>query len=142
MLSLCLYHGSITGNIATLEPRKRYVPGNEKNSPECIYATDDPAFAAAHAFPWTSSEGIDLYYYTEDEGVERVYLEIPITLCERLNRPVFIYTLNSKNFTWVQEEVVGRTYRSLEAVQCLSSQRFDTVKEAVETLGGKVIIKQ
>ena len=46
-VSAYLYHGTSVTNIDVLEPRKRYTPGNEKNSPECIYATDDPAFAAA-----------------------------------------------------------------------------------------------
>jgi hypothetical protein len=135
-----LYHGSSTADIDTLEPRKRYTPGNEKGSPEGIYATDDPAFAAAHAFPWASTEGINLYY---DEDIERegrtcVHLEVPASLYERLNQPVCIYKLDSHSFSWVQQEVVGRTYRSLESIKCLSCHRFSTVIEAIETFGGKV----
>lgn len=57
-----LYHGTLTDNIELLEPRLRYTPGEEEDSPAGIYATDDPAFAAAHAFPWSSLEGIDLHY--------------------------------------------------------------------------------
>lgn len=135
-----LYHGSAAANIDTFEPRKRYTPGNEKNSPESIYATDDPAFAAAHAFPWSSNEGINLYYDADEEkkGQPCVHLEVPGSLYERLNQPVYIYKLDSHSFNWVQEEIVGRTYRSLESVKSLGCQRFSTVVEAVEIFGGKV----
>lgn len=137
-----LYHGSITENINRLEPRQRFTPGNEQNAPEAIYATDDPAFAAAHAFPWASTEGINLYYDEDElnEGRPCVHIEVPSALFERLNQPVTLYTLGSKTFSWVEEEVVGRTYRSLEAVQTLGAQRFNTVTEAIETYGGKVIM--
>lgn len=136
-----LYHGSTTSNITILEPRRRFTPGNEENAPEAIYATDDPAFAAAHAFPWASIEGINLYYDEDEtrEGISCVHFEVPAALFERLNQPVTIYTLGSKTFTWVKEEVVGRTYRSLDAVAILSSQHFNTVTEAIEIFGGKII---
>lgn len=55
------YHGSSTDGINRLEPRLRYTPGEELDSPASIYASDLPAFAAAHSFPWSSDEGIDLY---------------------------------------------------------------------------------
>lgn len=133
-----LYHGSITPNIDTLMPRKRYIPDNEKNTPECIYATDDPGFAAAHAFPWSSNEGIDLYYDEDEAKVARVHLEVPAKLFARLNQPVYIYKVNSSSFYWIKEDVLGKTYRSLERVKCLGCQRFSTVLEAIQTFGGKV----
>lgn len=140
MISPFLYHGSLTADINTLEPRLRYIPGNEESSPESIYATDDPAFAAAHSFPWSSDEGINLYY---DEDIENerkpcVCLEIPAALFERLHQPVYIYKLESHNFSWIQEDVVGRTFRSFESVKCLSCQHFSTVVEAIQAFGGKV----
>lgn len=135
-----LYHGSSTPGIEILEPRKRYTPGYEQNSPEGIYASDDPAFAAAHAWEWSSNEGILLYYEEDEtqEGFTYVHLEVPSNIYERLNQTIYIYTLDSRSFTWLKDDVVGRSFRSLESVKCLSCQHFSTVVEAVETFGGKV----
>lgn len=137
MIHCYLYHGSTNSGIEVLEPRKRYVPAHDEDSPACIYATPDPAFAAAHAFPWSSSEGIDLYYDDVD-GTSRVFLEVPSTVFSRLNQPISIYTLNSQGFVWVKEEVVGKTYRSIASVKSLAEQRFDTVIDAVQYFGGVV----
>lgn len=113
------------------------------NAPRAIYATDDLAFAAAHAFPWSSKEGIDLYYDVDESkgGPPFLHLEVPANLFARLNQPVYIYKLESKNFTWIKEDVAGKSYRSLEPAKCLSVQRFDTALNAIETFGGKVIKK-
>lgn len=140
-LSYSLYHGSQADNIEMLEPRKRYTPGEIPNSP-AIYASDDPAFAAAHAFPWSSSEGIDLYYDHEDGDVkEHVVLEVPEHLLSRLEKPVFIYQVSSEKFESLNIPPYGHNYRSLEATKCIAKQRFDTVIEAIHYFGGTVKIK-
>ena len=41
------YHGSLTDGIECLEPRLRYTPGEETDSPRSVYASDLAAFAAA-----------------------------------------------------------------------------------------------
>jgi hypothetical protein len=52
-----LYHGSTTSDIKILIPKLRHTPGELKEKKEAIYAASDPAYAAGHAFPWTSKEG-------------------------------------------------------------------------------------
>ena len=54
-----LYHGSTTQNIKRLEPRIRYTPAG-KIDYSAIYASPLAAYAAAHSFPWSSNEGVDL----------------------------------------------------------------------------------
>lgn len=138
----CLFHGSQTDSIETLEPRKRYTPGTEVNSPAGIYATNDPAYAAAHAFPWSSSEGIDLYYGSDDdETPEHVILEIPQSLEPRLKQPIFIYEVSPENFELLSIPPYGHNYRSLEPAKCIAKQRFETVVEAMNYYGGTVKIK-
>lgn len=143
LLSLsCLYHGSQTDNIETLEPRKRYTPGEITNSPSAIYASDDPAFAAAHAFPWSSSEGIELYYDRDEEDLpEHVVLEVPKSLEARLNEPIFIYQVPLEDFELLDIPPHSHNYRALEPVPCLTKQRFETVAEAITSFGGTVKIK-
>jgi hypothetical protein len=53
-----LYHGTITPNIELFKPRKRYTPSSD--SGPRVYASGNPAFAAAHSFPWHSGEGVRL----------------------------------------------------------------------------------
>jgi|688.fasta_scaffold13350_5 hypothetical protein len=139
MIEGFLYHGSDTPGIVQLDPRQRFTPGNEKEVPASVYATSDPAFAAAHAFPWSSSEGIDLYYGENENGEKKVCLEVPKVIFERLNKPVSIYTLDGKGFTWLKEELSGKTYISLCSVKCIQELRFNSAKEAIEFFGGKVI---
>ena len=58
-----LYHGSSTADITTFIPHIRSTPIVHKDNPKpAIYATDDKAYAAAHAFLWSSDEGFDTYY--------------------------------------------------------------------------------
>lgn len=127
-----LYHGSLTDSIEILEPNLRYTPGEEENSPAGIYASNDPAFAAAHAFPWSSDEGVDLYY--DEEGL---VLAVPPKLFCRLFNPVFIYEVPADTFELLQIPPQGRNYRSVEPVKCLSKMRFDNVIVAIQHYGGK-----
>lgn len=136
MASLTLFHGSQTDNIKTLEPRKCFVPSNDTAPPAAVYASDDPAYAAAHAFPWVTAEGVNLYF-----DRKLVVLEIPKSIEERLKRPVFIYTVPADTFEPVASDAVGHNFRSVKPVTCLAERRFETVIDAVTTFGGTVTIK-
>jgi len=131
------YHGSLTDEIERLEPRLRYTPGNESNSPAGIYASDLPAFAAAHSFPWSSDEGIDLYVVGET-----VMLEIPRSLVERLQIPVHVYRVENKLFSQITCDLTGHTFRATEPVDCLEKKSFSSVVEAIEYYGGYVVIQE
>lgn len=138
-----LFHGSQTDNIGALEPRQRYTPGNEKGSPAGIYVTDNPAYAAAHSFPWSSDEGVDLYFERgEENGREYVVLEVPKEIETRMQQPVYIYTVKPDSFSPVVSDPVGHNYRSVESVDCIAKQVFESVTQAVEFHGGRVIIKE
>lgn len=52
-----LYHGSPNPDIQELEPRKGHVPDDKDL--ERSFASDLPAFAAAHGFSWASKEGFN-----------------------------------------------------------------------------------
>lgn len=133
---LSLYHGSSTDGIERLEPRLRYTPGEELNSPAGIYATDLPAFAAGHSFPWSTDEGIDLNVI---EGV--VVMDVPQSILDRLERNIYIYTVSADPFTFLECESSGHTYRTTQPVDCLAKAAFHNVKEAIEFYGGRVIVK-
>ncbi len=130
-----LYHGSSTDGIERLEPRLRYTPEEELDSPAGIYATDLPAFAAGHSFPWSSDEGINLDII---EGI--VIMEVPQSMLDRLECDIYIYTVSSELFTLVENESTGHTYRATQPVDCLDKMSFQNVKEAIEYYGGQVII--
>ncbi len=138
-----LFHGSQTDNIGALEPRRRYIPGNEEGAPEGTYATDNPAYAAAHSFPWSSDEGVYLCFERDEEnGREYVLLEVPKEIEARMQQPVYIYTVKSDSFSPVVSDLVGHNYRSVESVDCIAKQVFESVTQAVEFHGGRVIIKE
>ena len=130
-----LYHGSSVDGIECLEPRLRYTPGDEEMSPAGIYASDLPAFAAAHSFPWSSDEGIDLYV---DEGT--VFLQVPHSLAPRLQRSTFIYVVDGSQFTFLTCEATGHTFRATKAIPCLQKMSFPSVTDAITHYGGHVVI--
>jgi hypothetical protein len=132
------YHSSQTDDIDTLEPRSRYTPGGDKAPPSSVYATDDPAYAATHAFPWATEEGVNLYY--DDSG--HVKLEVPASIQDRLKQPVFIYEVSSKTFEAVTSDEMGHNFRSVVPVKCLAKRRFENVIAAVTCYGGTVEIKE
>jgi hypothetical protein len=136
MAAIALFHGTQTDNIEFLEPRQRYVPGTDTAPRPAIYATDDPAYASAHAFPWATAEGVDLHFEQN-----RVVLVVPQALKDRLNKPIFIYTVPGDTFQTVFEDSLGHNFRSTERVKCLAKTRFETVIEAVASYGGTVIVK-
>jgi diadenosine tetraphosphate (Ap4A) HIT family hydrolase len=132
-----LYHGSSTDDIERLEPSLRYTPGEELDSPASIYASDLPAFAAAHSFPWSSDEGIDLYV----DGTI-VTLEILETHFDRLQKATYIYLVADNQFSLLECESSGHTFRTTQPVDCLQKISFPSVVEAIEHYGGRVIIQK
>lgn len=129
-----VYHGTITGGIKEFEKRKRYVPGGA-DVPARIYAAINPAFAAAHSFPWSSDEGIDIKL--EDN---QVILCVPRIHENRLYQRVYIYKLKRENFVQTKEELTGQTFHTEEKVQPEEVMQFNSVTEALMFYGGKVEI--
>ena len=127
-----VYHGSITPNIQEFEPRERYKP--QEGVGARIYATDLPAFAAAHSFPWHSAEGFDLSLVEE-----KVVFTVPNVHKDRLNALVYIYKLPSDTFNWTAEEKTGHTFDSREQVKPISIENFNSVTEAIQHFGGEVV---
>lgn len=127
-----LFHGSDVADIENLEPRKRFTPAG-KDVPERIYAGDNPAFAAAHSFPWGSAEGFRL---SVEEG--KVVFEVPKKFKDRLTKKVYIYKLPSEKFEITTEEETGHTFHSQEAVKPIGVEEFESVQDAIEHFGGIV----
>lgn len=126
-------------DLQKLEPRKRYCPGElidrfqgKPNVPPAIYATDDPACAAAHSFDWNTSQGFDLSY----EG-DRIVLVVPEKFKDKLKQKIYIYKIPAKEF----EQFMDRNYWSLKAVKVLGVEVFESVERAVVHFGGKVRYK-
>jgi hypothetical protein len=136
MVANILFHGTQTDNIEVLEPRERYVPGTDTAPRPAIYATDVAAYASAHAFPWATAEGVNLYFEQE-----RVVLIVPKALEERLNKPIFIYEVPGDTFQPVTSDELGHNFRSVSPVKCLAKRRFETVTQAITFFGGTVTIK-
>lgn len=126
-----LYHGSTTQNIQTLEPRKRYTPQGAIDF-SAIYATPSPAYAATHAFPWSSDDGVGLDI---DEG--GVHISIPARMKERLSVPVSIYKISSENFEHTKEELTGYTWHTTHPVSVIEEMQCSSVEKAFEALGVK-----
>lgn len=127
-----LYHGSLTSDIAEFEPRERHKP--DENIGPRVYATQMPAWAAAHSWDWSSDEGINLEIKNE-----KVILEVPSKFKDRLNVPIYIYKLPSDSFNILSGEGSGKTFSSTEKVRPLEVERFNSVNEAVEHFGGEVV---
>jgi hypothetical protein len=131
-----LYHGSIVSGLEYLGPRHRYTPGVENQSPEGVYASDDAAFAAAHAFAWQTSDRILLGYFGDETTMT---LQIPVNLRQWLDQSISVYTVDPKDFMVLSDvQPSGRTYRSLEQVKCFEERQFESVWEAFTTYGGQI----
>lgn len=126
------YHGSTVQGLTTLEPRKRYTPAGKIDF-AAIYASPDPAFAAMHAFPWSSDEGFDI----EMNGGKTVLI-VPSVKAERLNVPISIYKIPSDDFQITKEETTGETWHTSEPVPVLEETKYDNVKQALENLGAAI----
>lgn len=130
-----VYHGSDAGTIEDFEPRKRFTPAEDVG--ELVYASDLPAFAAAHSFPWGTDEGFDL---SINDG--RIIFRVPVQFKERLMIPVFVYKLSSEQFDWNAQESTGHTLSSARQVKPSSIEQFSSVEEAIRHFGGEVIYKE
>lgn len=129
-----LYHGTVTSGITTLEPRKRYTP--QGVDLKAIYATPLPAFAAAHAFPWSTDEGVDL-----DIVEGKVVLVVTESFKERLNVKIYMYKVSAENFEQTKDELTGYTYHTTVATPVISVEEFNDVQSAILHFGGEVRIK-
>ncbi|MDD5040700.1 MAG: hypothetical protein PHY34_06165 [Patescibacteria group bacterium] len=130
-----LYHGTTATAVEEFEPRRRSIPGgaDPETQPKLIYASDNPAFSAAHAFLWGSNEGFELS--VEKDGV---LFRVPVDQQERLNVPVHVYTMPGGNFTLTSGEGTGHTYQTDRPTKPAAVESFATVKEAIEHFGGRV----
>lgn len=126
-----LYHGSAAHNIKILEPRKRYTPQGKINY-SAIYATPLPAFAAAHSFPWSTDEGVEL-----DVEENEVTLSIPKSLKERLQIPISIYKVQAEGFEYTEEESSGYTWHTIHPVEVIEEAKYPSVEIALKELGVK-----
>lgn len=133
-----LYHGTTAGDVQELVPRRRYTPDNTHVSDvlPAVYATDDPACAASHAFRWRSADGITL-------GYEEDQLILRITAAEQgcLDQPIFIYTLPADSFDEIPDvPPLGRTYRSLVPVRPVGVDAFPNVRAGMAQYGGRIVV--
>lgn len=130
-----LYHGTNLPNIKEFEPRKRLIPGGDKGDvPTRVYAGDNPAFAAAFSFPWSTDDGFELS--VDDAG--KVIFNVPIKFKDRLNQPVYLYKMSSGQFKPTNGEGVGHSYHTENKVKPIEAQTFKSVQAAIENFGGVV----
>jgi len=135
MQSDYLYYGTITPDIKEFIPKKRHVPGMRgSNEPAAVHAGDDPAFAAAHAFPWSFDEGINVVY-----DRDKVVLEMPRALLGRLAEKIYIYKLPKEKFELLRGiEPRGRNYVCYERVQPVGVDAFKSVSDALRYYGAEL----
>lgn len=127
-----LYHGSVAQGLKRLEPRKRFTPAG-KIEYAAIYATPNPLVAAAHAFPWSSEEGID---FAVDGS--RVELTVPVHLKHKLEVPISIYKVSAEPFRLTSEEETGQTWDTRQEVDVIEEKTYPSVLKAFQVLGGSV----
>jgi hypothetical protein len=101
-----------------------------------VYASNIPAFAAAHAFPWSTNEGFELSV----SGVGRVTLSVPPQHQQRLQCPAYLYAVLADSFVSTVSGGSGHTYHSDAPVQVLSCTPFRSVEEAIKSHGGIVAL--
>ncbi len=131
-----LYHGTTSFDVKKFEPRRRSTPGiyMDQEVPEAIYAGDDPAYCAAHSFPWSSNEGFQLGFI---DG--KVVFIVPDELKDRLNVKVYVYKMPSDAFEELGDvEPKGHNFWSKQIVTPTSYEEFNSVSEAIEHYGGEV----
>ncbi|ATB42889.1 hypothetical protein CYFUS_008368 [Cystobacter fuscus] len=131
-----LFHGSAIADIAVLEPRRIFMPGevDPEQWPALVYASDLAAFAAAHAFPWDSEDGFQLSV----DFHQRVKMRVPRALSELLGRPVYLYTVSAEGFEQTREEITGHTFHCGRLVPVMACKAFDSVEAAIHFHGGVV----
>ena len=130
-----VYHASSVPGIKRLTPRKRYVPGVLGNKAKpAVYAAIHPAYAVGHGFSWDSSEGFDIF---EKKG--KIILEVPLVFKERLNYPVYVYSLPLQSFRVLEKSSpLTSILISYQSVIPVHIKRFATVRKALKFYGGTV----
>jgi hypothetical protein len=142
-----MFHGSRTTGLTELLPRRDTHPHAEPDAPAAVYAGIDAAYCAAHAFPGTSSDGVEIGFQSRFENGrlinDPVTLSVPETLAAQLQTPVTIYKLPAGSFEpqpHISPE--GFNFRSLSPVPVLEELNFPSVTAAVEAFGGRVVIRK
>lgn len=101
-----------------------------------VYACDDPAYAAGHAFSWRSAAGIVL-----GSADDQLIVRVPGAERRRLDQPIFICSVPAASFELLPDVTpVGRTYRSLVPVRPLGVEAVATVRAAMARYGGPVVV--
>ena len=142
-----LYHGSPIQGLKTLGLRRESNPGVEPDSPAAVYAGITPAYCATFAFPYGNSKGVErgsesiMVNGREEEGP--FTLTVPSALAHYLDNPASVYVVPADKFA-VQPHItpVGWNFRSLAEVEVMEELKFPTIREAIEQLGGKVVIRE
>jgi len=65
---------------------------------------------------------------------------VPQKYKDRLNQKIYIYKLQSDTFELLDIEPKGYNFWSKETVEPIEMQKFNSVTEAMEKLGGKIRI--
>ncbi len=146
-MSNFLYHGSRTAGLTELQPRRDTHPSAEPDAPPAVYAGSDGAYCAAHAFPGTSADGVEIGFQSSYKNGrlvnDPIILSVPERLAPQLLIPVTIYKLPADGFEpQPQIAPTGFNYRSLSTVPVLEELNFPSVTKAVEAFGGRVVIKR
>ena len=142
-----MFHGSRTSGLTELLPRRDTHPHAEPDAPAAVYAGNDAAYCAAHAFPGASSDGVDIGFQSRYENGQLVNdpitLSVPEDLAPQLQTPVTIYKLPAEPFEPQPHiQPTGFNFRSPSPVSVLEELNFPSVTAAVEAFGGRVAIKK
>lgn len=131
-----VYHGS-DKLFTKVKTGSRSRPDN-KNVPR-LFASPNPAFAAAQGgFEWYSDDGIDV---KTDDDTGQIIFVVPQEHAHKLKNPMYMYKMSGKNFERTNGEKTGHTWDTEEGQELLEPpQKFNTVREAVEHFGGKIVI--
>jgi len=131
-----IYHGTTQKDLDIIKPFKRFTPGDEEVADSIsprIYASYVPTFAAAHSFPWSSEDGIDIV--TEDGAVS---ILVPADKQSVLDQEICIYTLPDDTFILTTEEETGLTYHTEQKIIPIKCDCYQSVIVAMEKLGGQI----
>jgi hypothetical protein len=131
-----LYHASPHPDIALLIPQRRDTPGLQPNSPPAVYASDHPAYAAAHGFRWASAEGFELFFFRSTP-----VLVVPRFHRQRLFNRVYLYEVAPGCFEQLTNVgPAGHNFCAFVDVAPISVREFESVAAAVEILGGAIVL--
>ena len=142
-----MFHGSRTQGLTELHPKRETHPQAEPDAPAAVYAGIDAAYCAAHAFPGSSLDRVEIGFQSRIENGlmvnDPITLAVPKALVPKLQTPVTIYKLSPDSFE-PQPHIspVGFNFRSLTSVPVLEELNFPSVTAAVEAFGGRVVIKE